>query len=90
MKVDGNRTNLESAIEDVTNLMARSFNTYTFYKQAGNGWIEGMYLSFTPEENADVATEVWVQSAAGYAHYPNGVAGAPDTGMTANGTIIVN
>ncbi len=88
MKVDENKTSLESAIEDVTSLMARSFNTYTFYKQAGNGWIEGMYLSFRPEENVDVATEVWVQSAAGYAHYPNGVAGAPDTGMTANGTIV--
>lgn len=86
--VKDTRSDLAGAIEDTAQLMTRSMNCYTFIKDGENGWIRGQYISFVPESTADLTTEVWVQNANGFAHYPQGVCNPPDTGMTANGTLI--
>lgn len=88
MKVDGDRTSLETAIESATVLMAGSLGCYTFKKEAGGGWIAGVYMSRYPESSTSTSTEVWLQNDNGFAHYPNGVAGSPDTSITADGTIV--
>lgn len=87
--LEGKLPEYDDLLSEVLERMAGSFSYYTWtYAEPIDGWPAGRYISSLPKEKTTKDTEIWLENASGYVHYPNGINGAPDTGMTKDSRII--